>query len=83
MHTVNLQLHAEVAIPIKVNVARSEDEAKFQSAGEASDAEVGEPGEIGPVEELFEDAAPASDAGSSDEATADKPAEQATETKPE
>ncbi len=75
MHTVNLQLHAEVSIPIKVNVARSEDEAEVQSAGEAATAELDEPGEIAPVEELFEDAAPAPDAASSDEAAADKPAE--------
>jgi len=34
VHEVALQLHAEVAVNIKVNVARSEDEANRQSAGE-------------------------------------------------
>ncbi len=78
MHTVNLQLHAEVAIPIKVNVARSEDEAAAQTA-----AEEGAPGEIAPVEESYEDATLAPDADSSDETDADEPADQAAEDKPE
>ena len=34
VHTVPLNLHAEVAVTISVNVARSEDEAGRQSAGE-------------------------------------------------
>ena len=34
VHTVPLNLHAEVAVTITVNVARSEDEATRQSAGE-------------------------------------------------
>jgi large subunit ribosomal protein L9 len=34
VHTVPLTLHAEVAVSITVNVARSEDEAARQSAGE-------------------------------------------------
>ncbi|WP_417309309.1 50S ribosomal protein L9 [Devosia sp.] len=34
MHTVALQLHAEVEVSIHVNVARSEDEAERQAAGE-------------------------------------------------
>ena len=34
VHTVALNLHAEVAVSINVNVARSEDEATRQSAGE-------------------------------------------------
>ena len=34
VHTVALNLHAEVAVSITVNVARSDDEAKRQSAGE-------------------------------------------------
>lgn len=34
VHTVALNLHAEVAVSINVNVARSEDEAARQSAGE-------------------------------------------------
>jgi len=34
VHTVALHLHAEVAVTIKVNVARSEDEANRQAAGE-------------------------------------------------
>jgi len=34
VHTVSLHLHAEVAVNIKVNVARSEDEASRQAAGE-------------------------------------------------
>ena len=34
VHTVALHLHAEVAVSIKVNVARSEDEATRQAAGE-------------------------------------------------
>ena len=34
VHEVSLHLHAEVAVTIKVNVARSEDEAKRQAAGE-------------------------------------------------
>ncbi|KRA45884.1 50S ribosomal protein L9 [Devosia sp. Root635] len=34
VHTVALNLHAEVAVTITVNVARSEDEAARQSAGE-------------------------------------------------
>jgi len=34
VHTVALHLHAEVAVNIKVNVARSEDEAARQAAGE-------------------------------------------------
>lgn len=34
VHTVALHLHAEVAVNIQVNVARSEDEAKRQAAGE-------------------------------------------------
>ena len=34
IHTVALNLHAEVAVSITVNVARSEDEAARQSAGE-------------------------------------------------
>lgn len=34
VHTVNLNLHAEVAVSITVNVARSADEAERQAAGE-------------------------------------------------
>ena len=34
VHEVSLHLHAEVAVTIKVNVARSEGEAKRQAAGE-------------------------------------------------
>ena len=34
VHAVALNLHAEVAVSINVNVARSEDEAARQSAGE-------------------------------------------------
>ena len=34
VHTVSLNLHAEVAVSITVNVARSTDEASRQSAGE-------------------------------------------------
>ena len=34
VHTVPLNLHADVAVTINVNVARSEDEATRQSAGE-------------------------------------------------
>lgn len=34
VHSVALHLHAEVAVNIKVNVARSEDEANRQAAGE-------------------------------------------------
>ncbi|KFC67211.1 50S ribosomal protein L9 [Devosia sp. LC5] len=34
VHTVPLNLHSEVAVSISVNVARSEDEAARQSAGE-------------------------------------------------
>jgi len=34
LHTVPLHLHAEVAVNIQVNVARSEDEANRQAAGE-------------------------------------------------
>ena len=34
VHEGSLHLHAEVAVTIKVNVARSEDEAKRQAAGE-------------------------------------------------
>jgi len=34
LHTVPLNLHAEVAVNITVNVARSEDEANRQAAGE-------------------------------------------------
>jgi large subunit ribosomal protein L9 len=34
VHEVSLHLHAEVAVTIKVNVARSEDEANRQAAGE-------------------------------------------------
>ena len=34
LHTVALNLHAEVAVTITVNVARSEDEANRQAAGE-------------------------------------------------
>ena len=75
MHTVNLQLHAEVAIPIKVNVARSEDEAKVHAAA----AEEGEPDEIAPVEIFYETAALAPVADSSDEIDADEPAENAME----
>ncbi|MDR3474730.1 MAG: 50S ribosomal protein L9 [Devosia sp.] len=34
LHTVALNLHAEVSVTVTVNVARSEDEANRQSAGE-------------------------------------------------
>jgi large subunit ribosomal protein L9 len=34
LHTISLNLHAEVAVSITVNVARSEDEANRQAAGE-------------------------------------------------
>ena len=34
LHTVALNLHAEVAVTVSVNVARSDDEAKRQAAGE-------------------------------------------------
>ncbi len=34
LHEVSLQLHAEVDVTVKVNVARSEDEAQRQAAGE-------------------------------------------------
>ena len=34
LHTVALNLHAEVAVTVTVNVARSEDEANRQAAGE-------------------------------------------------
>ena len=34
VHDVNVRLHAEVSVPITVNVARSEDEAERQAKGE-------------------------------------------------
>ncbi len=83
LHTVNLRLHAEVATPIRVNVARSEDAAEVQAAAEAAAGEEGTPGEFTPVEESFEDTALAPDAATRDETDADEPAGQAAADKPE
>ncbi len=83
LHTVNLRLHAEVATPIRVNVARTEDAAEVQAAAEAADGEEGGPGEFTPVEESFEDTAVAPDAATGDETDADEPAGQAAADKPE
>ena len=47
--TVRVALHPEVAITVKVNVARSQEEAEKQARGETIAAERDEPPELGPL----------------------------------
>ena len=82
MHTVNLELHADVAIPIRVNVARSEDEAEIQAASETPAAEEGDPGDNSAAEDFLEDSNLTPDAADTDEVAADDPAELDVEDKP-
>ena len=69
IHDVNIRLHAEVSVPITVNVARSEDEAERQAKGEdviatqlaeeRADAEEAAQERAEIAAEMFEGAAPA------------------------
>ena len=69
VHDVNIRLHAEVSVPITVNVARSEDEAERQAKGEdviatqqaeeRADAEEAAQERAEIAAEMFEGAAPA------------------------
>ena len=57
IHEIRIVLHPEVSARVRINVARSEEEAKAQSAGrgaEQSAADGAQPGE-GDLEEFFED----------------------------
>lgn len=57
IHSVRVQLHPEVGIEVKVNVARSEEEAAAQAAGRTM-GEVEEEAEaLAAAEEVFEEAA--------------------------
>jgi large subunit ribosomal protein L9 len=47
--TVRVALHPEVSITVKVNVARSQEEAEKQARGETIAAERDEPPELGPL----------------------------------
>lgn len=79
LHEVNVILHPEVTSTVIVNVARTEDEAERQAAGEDVTAEQAEEEETIAVEEVFDDGVAVSldDAEASDE---DAPAEEAAET---
>ena len=58
VHEVRVQLHPEVAVSVSVNVARSEDEAAAQSAGQAAvEAEQADAERAPEVEEIIEDTA--------------------------
>jgi large subunit ribosomal protein L9 len=79
LHEVNVILHPEVTSTVIVNVARTEDEAERQAAGEDVTAEQAEEEETIAVEEVFDDGVAVSldDTEASDE---DAPAEEAAET---
>ena len=55
LHTVSITLHPEVACSVIVNVARTDDEAKRQEAGEDVTVEPGLEEETLQVEEVFEE----------------------------
>ena len=59
-YTVNIALHPELAIPVTLNVARSQDEADAQARGEVLTGPVSERAEaLAAAEELFESEAAA------------------------
>ncbi|MHA1157231.1 MAG: 50S ribosomal protein L9 [Alphaproteobacteria bacterium] len=68
MHVVPIDLHAEVTVPVTVNIARSEDEAARQAAGEDVTRPGDEPDEDVAVEAADDeaDAADDEDAASGD-----------------
>jgi large subunit ribosomal protein L9 len=60
LYTVQIALHPELAIPVTLNVARSQDEADAQSRGEVLTGPVSERAEaLAAAEELFESEAAA------------------------
>ena len=60
LYTVHIALHPELAIPVTLNVARSQDEADAQSRGEVLTGPVSERAEaLAAAEELFESEAQA------------------------
>lgn len=70
LYTVQIALHPELAIPVTLNVARSQDEADAQSRGEVLTGPVSERAEaLAAAEELFESEAAA-------EAAAQEPEEE-------
>ena len=76
VHPVRVQLHPEVDVTVKANVARSQDEAEAQAAGRSIRAdEQDEEDQIAEAEEFFEDTALApSDDDEAVEETADEAA---------
>ena len=87
IHPVRVALHAEVAVTVNVNVARSLEEAEIQAAGrraeaaEAADAEA----ESIVVDEFFEDAAlaPSDDERESEDGAGEVAAEATAEATPD
>lgn len=77
LHDVNVVLHPEVTSTVTVNVARTEEEAERQAAGEDVTAEQADEEDTIAVEEVFDDGVEVSldDA----EASEDAPAEEAAE----
>ncbi len=54
MHYSRVVLHPEVLVTVRVNVARSEEEAATQTAGRKAELLAGEAGDEGNLEEFFE-----------------------------
>ncbi len=79
IHPVRVQLHPEVDITVKANVARSQDEAEAQAAGRSIRAEDQEEDLVADAEEFFEDTAlaPGGDEDGADETTDEAAAEDA------
>jgi large subunit ribosomal protein L9 len=60
LYTVQIALHPELAVPVKLNVARSQDEADAQARGEVLTGPISERAEaLAAAEELFESEAAA------------------------
>ena len=54
IHDSRVILHPEVTVTVKINVARSEEEAATQAAGRESELSAGQAGNEGQLEEFFE-----------------------------
>jgi ribosomal protein L9 len=72
LHTVKVSLHAEVAVTVKVNVARSPEEADLQAQGVDVMASMFEREEAGFTEAYDPNAEPGTIAGDESEETADE-----------
>ncbi len=77
VYEVKVQLHPEVAVPVKVNVARSPEEAEMQASGVDVMAAMFEKDETGFVEEFDPNAEPGATAEV--KVVADEPTEEASE----